>query len=106
MDNLYESEGNMCQEDPEKFKRQNKKSFNPKHNGGFVKGPAIFMVTDDLEVEPFSTISSISFINKLGVPLSDLEERSAHVDEQEALSIIKALLTTKAALTTVFCKKN
>ncbi|KAL5712653.1 hypothetical protein ACHQM5_014801 [Ranunculus cassubicifolius] len=83
MDNLYESEGNMCQEDPEKFKRQNKKSFNPKHNGGFVKGPAIFMVTDDLEVEPFSTISSISFINKLGVPLSDLEERSAHVGEQD-----------------------
>lgn len=41
---------------------------------GFIKGPALFMVTDDLNVTPFSSISSISILNQLGNPLGDIEE--------------------------------
>ncbi|KAF5204483.1 hypothetical protein FRX31_005928 [Thalictrum thalictroides] len=105
MDNLYKSKENLCDEDPENFKRY-QKPFNPKTNGGFLKGPEIFMATDELLVVPFSSVSSVSFITKLGVPLSDLEERIATVGEQEVRSIFLASWTTSTALTNVFCKKN
>ena len=45
-------------------------------NGGFVKGLVTYMVMDNLEVTPMSTISCISLINKLNVQeLGALEER-------------------------------
>ncbi|PIA42702.1 hypothetical protein AQUCO_02000271v1 [Aquilegia coerulea] len=106
MDNLYKSEEKLCNEYPGQFTKDEKKPFNPKCCGGFVKPTTVFMVTDELTVEPFSLVSSISFINRLDVPLSDLEERLATVGEQEALSIVKASLTTTTPLTNVFCKKN
>ncbi|KAK7294686.1 hypothetical protein RJT34_17577 [Clitoria ternatea] len=42
---------------------------------GFVKRSSIYMVTDDLVVTPMSSVSAISYLNRLGVPLFDLEER-------------------------------
>ncbi|KAF9618780.1 hypothetical protein IFM89_002648 [Coptis chinensis] len=106
MDNLIKSEEILCNEDPGNYKRSERIPFNPKFDGGFIKGPAYFLVTDELVVEPFSPISSISYINKMGVPLSDLQEQKANVGEHEALSILKASLTSKSALTDVFCRKK
>ncbi|KAF5207500.1 hypothetical protein FRX31_002913 [Thalictrum thalictroides] len=72
MDNLYQSEEELCNEYPEQFTKDEKIPFNHKCDGGYVKETTIFMVTDELTVEPFSLVSSISFINKLDVHLSDL----------------------------------
>ncbi|KAL5712658.1 hypothetical protein ACHQM5_014806 [Ranunculus cassubicifolius] len=74
--------------------------------GGFIKESMAFMVTDDLVVQPHSQISSISHLNQHGVPFNDLEERSVTVGELEALSILKALLTCKTVLTSVFGRKH
>ncbi|KAK2966150.1 hypothetical protein RJ640_018403 [Escallonia rubra] len=60
--------------------------------GGFIKGPATFMVTDDLTVTPFSSLSIISALKRLNIPLGDVEER-------EALGILKASLESTSALT-------
>ncbi|KAE9446837.1 hypothetical protein C3L33_21262, partial [Rhododendron williamsianum] len=45
-----------------------------KIGGGLVKGPSMFMVTDSLSIAPLSPISGISLINRLKVPLSDIQE--------------------------------
>lgn len=58
------------------------------NGGGFVKKSAMFMVKDDLIVEPLSSISTITLVKNLGVPLKDLEERSVTLGEQEVSSQI------------------
>nr|KYP37974.1 hypothetical protein KK1_040807 [Cajanus cajan] len=66
---------------------------------GFVRGPATYMVTDDLVVTPMSCISAVSYLNTLKVPLSDLEERVITIGVKEGLAILKASLTSTIALT-------
>ncbi|KAM7531943.1 hypothetical protein LguiB_035353 [Lonicera macranthoides] len=69
----------------------------PKVNGGFVRGPAFFMVTDDLVVTPMSTISSLSYLSQLKIPISDVEERVITFGIDEALSILEASLRSNLA---------
>ncbi|KAF9618776.1 hypothetical protein IFM89_002644 [Coptis chinensis] len=59
-----------------------------KRGNGFLKKSRMFMVTDELIVEPLSPISSVSFVNKLGVPLSELEERIVSVGEKVTAKVI------------------
>ncbi|XP_014626177.1 uncharacterized protein [Glycine max] len=66
---------------------------------GFVKGPAMYMVTDDLVVTPMSSISAVSYLKRLPVPLSDMEERVITIGVKEGLGILKASLTSTFALT-------
>ncbi|KAG8368389.1 hypothetical protein BUALT_Bualt15G0040400 [Buddleja alternifolia] len=66
---------------------------------GYVKGPATFMVTDDLVITPFSAFSSLSLIKKLKIPVSDVEEFQFEVGMNEALNILKASLMSTSALT-------
>ncbi|KAG8368390.1 hypothetical protein BUALT_Bualt15G0040500 [Buddleja alternifolia] len=66
---------------------------------GYVKGPALFMVTDDLVVTPSSAISGISLIKNLKIPFSDVEERQFEIGMEEALNILKASLMSTSALT-------
>ncbi|KAL5712656.1 hypothetical protein ACHQM5_014804 [Ranunculus cassubicifolius] len=91
----------------------NLRLVNPKYpdttsdtGGGFIKESIAFMVTDELVVEPYSQISGIIYLNNHGVPFSELEEQSVTVGEKEALSLLKASLTSKTALTNVFTRKN
>ncbi|KAA8534119.1 hypothetical protein F0562_031688 [Nyssa sinensis] len=70
--------------------------------GGYVKGPAKFMVTDALVVTQLSPISSISFLGKLDVPITDVDEKVVQVGEEEALNLLKAALISETALTDVF----
>ncbi|KAF8394968.1 hypothetical protein HHK36_018907 [Tetracentron sinense] len=79
----------------------NPKLLNARINrgGGFLKGPKMFMITDDLVVTPLSSISAIYSFN---VPLSDVEERVVTVGKKEALSLLKASLFSKSALTDAF----
>jgi len=50
---------------------------------GFVKGPVMYMVTDDLVVSPMSSTYAVSYINTLKVPLFDLEERVIAIGVKE-----------------------
>ena len=52
----------------------------------FVKGPSIYMVTDDLFVTPMSSISAMSHIRRLKVPVSDLEERFLKIGVKEVIN--------------------
>ncbi|PIA44883.1 hypothetical protein AQUCO_01700453v1 [Aquilegia coerulea] len=89
------------------------KLINPKYDDtvykrgrGFIRKPMKFMVSDELYVLPYSPMSSICFLNRLGAQRNDLEERFVTVGEQQAMSILKASLTTTTALTNVFCQKS
>lgn len=66
------------------------RTVNPKYSavvdglgGAFVTGSAMFTVTDELIVKPLSPVSGISFINKFGFQISDLEEVVVSVGEME-----------------------
>ncbi|GMP63082.1 hypothetical protein CsSME_00024914 [Camellia sinensis var. sinensis] len=54
-------------------------------SGGFMKGPSMFMVTDNLLIKPISPISGISLINRLKVPLSDVGELEVTMSEDEVI---------------------
>ncbi|GER43102.1 hypothetical protein STAS_19919, partial [Striga asiatica] len=71
----------------------------PKGNGNYVKGSTMYMVTDDLTVTPLCVTSSLSTLDQLGIPLSDVEELELNVGLEEALSILKASLASTSALT-------
>ncbi|PWA79500.1 hypothetical protein CTI12_AA205280 [Artemisia annua] len=69
-----------------------------KTRSSFLKEQATFIVSDDLQVAlslPVSTISNFS----IGVPVGDIEVREASIGEREALSILKASLTSTTVLT-------
>ncbi|KAK2966149.1 hypothetical protein RJ640_018402 [Escallonia rubra] len=67
--------------------------------GGFVKGPATFMVTDDFVVTPFSSHSVISALKRLNIPLCDVKEQEVSIGTEEALGLLKASLDSTSALT-------
>ncbi|KAK9700048.1 hypothetical protein RND81_08G214000 [Saponaria officinalis] len=73
---------------------------------GYVKGVVTYMVMDNLEVKPMSTISGITLINKFHVKdVSCLVEKEVEVGLKEGIAMLKASLETKAVLTTVFMGK-
>lgn len=45
----------------------------------------MFMVTDDLNVSPFSAIAGISIMQKLKVSLSDVEEQVVSIGMEEVI---------------------
>ncbi|PQQ04809.1 uncharacterized protein Pyn_35153 [Prunus yedoensis var. nudiflora] len=71
--------------------------------GGYVKAVVTYMVMDDLEVKPMSTISSIAMLNKFNVKeVGALEEKVVNLGMEEGLKLLKASLETSAVLTKVF----
>ncbi|KAL9231412.1 hypothetical protein vseg_006644 [Gypsophila vaccaria] len=71
--------------------------------GGYVKGVVTYMVMDNLEVKPMSTISGITLINTFHVKdVSALVEKEVEVGLKEGIAMLKASLETKAVLTSVF----
>ncbi|KAL3845128.1 hypothetical protein ACJIZ3_002531 [Penstemon smallii] len=73
--------------------------MDPKGQGSYVKGPAMFTVTDHLVVSPTSAISGLSILNSLKIPFSDIEEYVVDIGMEEALSILKASLSSTSVLT-------
>ncbi|KAL3635453.1 hypothetical protein CASFOL_020000 [Castilleja foliolosa] len=73
----------------------------PKGPGNYVKAQKMYMATDDLNVTPLYTASSISIFNKLKVPLYDVKELKLDIGLKEAQRILKASLTSTSALTDV-----
>lgn len=70
---------------------------------GYVKETVTFIITNDLEISPSSTITSINLLNKLNLKdLSDLGERNASVGPNEALELLWASLVSTTPLNDVF----
>ncbi|XP_059459014.1 uncharacterized protein LOC132188541 [Corylus avellana] len=75
--------------------------------GGYVKGVITYMVMDDLEVKPMSTISSISLLTKFNVrDLGAVEEKVVDLGMHEVLSLLEASLQSKTVLTDIFLRNN
>lgn len=86
--------------------RSNPNSGNQKVFDGFIKGPATFLVMDNLEVKPLSPISVKLLVDKLMVPLSDIGEKEVILDENKAMRLLAASLASKHALTSTFLHKE
>ncbi|RWR96798.1 hypothetical protein CKAN_02620000 [Cinnamomum micranthum f. kanehirae] len=87
--------------------------INPKYpnvvkeiGGTFFAGPALFMVTDELNVKQLSTMSALSLLTKLNISTSDIEEHVVGVGEKEAASLLLASLISNMVLTDVFYPKK
>lgn len=75
--------------------------------GGFVKDVITFMVMDDLVIQPMSTISSITLLNKFNVKeIGTLQETVVEMGMDEGIKLLKASLQSKMVLTNVFLKKR
>ncbi|GLJ36388.1 hypothetical protein SUGI_0730470 [Cryptomeria japonica] len=72
-------------------------------SNGYVKGTVTFMITDDLNITPSSTITCIKLLNQLNArDLSDLEEKTVSVGTEEALELLWASLVSTTPLNDVF----
>lgn len=56
---------------------------------GYVKGPALFMVTNDLVVEPMSPISALSLLNRLETPPSEVIEEAVYIGVKEVTIVVQ-----------------
>jgi hypothetical protein len=59
---------------------------------GFVKGPAMYLVTDDLIISSSSPISALYLINHFGTPLNDVMEKVVTIGIKEVRNILKFVL--------------
>ncbi|TMW85034.1 hypothetical protein EJD97_023898 [Solanum chilense] len=69
---------------------------------GYLKGPATFLIMDNLVVTPFSPTTIITQLNQLKLSTIDVEERTVTVGKDEALNLLKASLISKTVLNDVF----
>ncbi|KAI3701647.1 hypothetical protein L6452_26879 [Arctium lappa] len=65
----------------------------------YLKSPTKFMLKDDLVVTPLSSISVMALLNKLKVPLNDVEQHAIIIDIDEGLKILNASLKSNSAFT-------
>ncbi|KAJ9550992.1 hypothetical protein OSB04_015037 [Centaurea solstitialis] len=65
----------------------------------YLKSPSKFMLTDDLVVTPLSSISVFAMLNKLKVPLNDVEQHAIVIGITEGLKILNAALESNSAFT-------
>ncbi|PRQ32272.1 hypothetical protein RchiOBHm_Chr5g0044511 [Rosa chinensis] len=74
---------------------------------GYVKGLVTYIVMDDLEVKPMSTISSITLLNRFNVKnVGTLEQKVVDLGMNEGVKLLKESLQSKAVLTNVFLVKK
>jgi len=75
--------------------------------GGYVKGLITYMVMDDLDVKPMSTISAITLLSKFNVTdLGAVEEKVVDFGMDEGVRLLVASLQSKTVLTDVFLPKD
>ncbi|KAL7128795.1 hypothetical protein ABFS83_13G018400 [Erythranthe nasuta] len=71
-----------------------------RNNGGdFVNGRKMYMVSDDLTVNPLCMVSIFSILKDMKITLSDVREVEVPIGVDEGLSILKASLTSTTSLT-------
>ncbi|XWS53056.1 hypothetical protein CRYUN_Cryun11dG0124900 [Craigia yunnanensis] len=80
-----------------------KSHYNDNSSGrGFLKGPAMFSITDDLIITPLSSVTGLSAVRKLKIPFSDIEEQIVYVGKEEASRLLVASFVSESALTNTF----
>jgi hypothetical protein len=52
-------------------------------SGGYAKGPLTFVVTDNLVVNPISSFNVVNYLERMKVPLNDLDERVVKIGMKE-----------------------
>ncbi|XP_073132829.1 uncharacterized protein [Henckelia pumila] len=72
--------------------------IDPKGQNSFIKGPTLFIVSDDLVVSTAASASIISTLDRMKIPISDVEEQEIGIGMEEALSILKASISSTRAL--------
>eukprot|EP00253_Pinus_taeda_P023528 PITA_23528 len=78
-------------------------SANSGSPAGYVKGAVTFMITDDLNIFPISTITSITLLSRLYVKdPSELKEMTVTVGPDQVLELLGASMVSKNALNDVF----
>ncbi|KAJ0021633.1 hypothetical protein Pint_32631 [Pistacia integerrima] len=82
-----------------------KSHFKEATRGGFVAGPAMFTITDNLIITPMSQVQSLCLLKELKVSISDIEERVVHVGREKALRLLVASFVSESALTNAFLKE-
>ncbi|KAL4291281.1 hypothetical protein GQ457_14G023760 [Hibiscus cannabinus] len=70
----------------------------PTNSSGYVEKNS-FVVTDDLVVQPRSSVSSISLLLEIGIQLDDVESKVISIGEVEAIALLGACLWSSSALT-------
>ncbi|KAK7357969.1 hypothetical protein VNO80_17267 [Phaseolus coccineus] len=74
---------------------------------GFVKEVVTYMVMDDLVIQPMSSISSITLLNKFNVSeVGALKEKVVVLDMNQGVNLLKVSLQSKKVLTDVFLNNN
>ncbi|XP_057792671.1 uncharacterized protein LOC131009381 [Salvia miltiorrhiza] len=71
----------------------------PNGRGSYLKGSPAYHVADDLTVTPFCFASTLSSLKEQEISISDVKEVEMQIGLKEALSILKASLTSSTALT-------
>ncbi|PQP94319.1 uncharacterized protein Pyn_00412 [Prunus yedoensis var. nudiflora] len=69
---------------------------------GFLKRPAMFVVTDNLVVRPMSRIFELQVLTDLNVHVTDIEDQIVHVGKNEVLRLLLASFLCGSALTNTF----
>lgn len=68
----------------------------PEGGGGFIKPPVRFMITDDFQLLPMSTMASLSLLRNFGaIDGSKIEERMLNIGKDEVLKLLKCSLASR-----------
>lgn len=73
----------LCEQSPPAITQQKLLRWSSSWCEAYVKKQKSFIVSDDLTVTPFSIAHSISIVNGLGVPLSDVRETELQIGLEE-----------------------
>ncbi|XP_031103210.1 uncharacterized protein LOC116006852 [Ipomoea triloba] len=101
-----------CKKQPLKLDEliESKYLLDPRPYENFAVLSSLFIVLDNLDVKPLSSASSSLILRELKVPFSDIEEQVITVGMNEALSLLKAALTSPSSALTnglaSFLQKN
>ncbi|KAG2403255.1 uncharacterized protein HKW66_Vig0185410 [Vigna angularis] len=74
-------------------------SYTNNNGKGYLKGPTTYMVTDDLVVTPSSSISVMSLVSSMSIPVDDLKEKVVSIGTEEGVRILQASLSSTSVLT-------
>ncbi|XP_059648234.1 uncharacterized protein LOC132294408 [Cornus florida] len=66
----------------------------PPVGGVFVKPTSCFMITDDFQVLPTSTVTCLTLLKELGPVDGRIKERSINIGKDEVLNMLKCSLTS------------
>ncbi|XP_062157288.1 uncharacterized protein LOC133864876 [Alnus glutinosa] len=70
---------------------------------GYVKGTAIYMVMDDLEVKALCTSSLVTLLTQFNIKdIGDIEEKVVDLGMDEGVKLLQASLQSKTVMTDVF----